>query len=187
MKADAVALRYIEELRDLWCLERRSGTLLPRMARACQSPAVGRVLRRLGWATVEHRRRLEKILEEVDAVPSALEPSSGAGVFARAELELRAEAPGESRDLVLIGVAQRLAHLRQAGYGIARTMAEKLGFSHHAAELQACLEEDAEMDFRLTRLTLFNLPVERMDASRPPVLPRELEGPAPPGPAPTQN
>jgi len=162
MRAETMALRYVEELRDLWNLERRGAALLPRMARAASRPEVAGALRALAWVTAEQRRRLEKILTELGTPPEHPGPSSGAGVFAMVEAELKDGARSDSRDLVLIGLAQRLAHLGQAAYGLARTLAEKLGNSHHASELQTSLEEDAELDFRLTRLALFHIPLDEV-------------------------
>ena len=68
---------------------------------------------------------------------------------------------------MLIGLAQRLAHLGLAGYGIARTLAEKLEYPHHAAVLQTSLEESAEVDLLFTRMALFGLPVEHAGIGRP--------------------
>ena len=160
MDAETIKLRYLAELRDLWNLERRGATLLPRMARAASRPDLASTLRALAWVTLEQRRRLDKILEELGALPVRPEPSSGAGVFALVEEELRQGSTSDHLDVVLIGLAQRLAHLGQAAYGIAATLAEKLGYSHHASALQKSLEEDTEVDFRLIRIALFQLPVE---------------------------
>ena len=160
MKAEAARSRYRDELLDLWSLSTRAGILLPRLARAAAEPTIAKTLRRMGWATLEHRRRLEKMLAELGGIPSVPASSSGAGVLARAEVALRRTPRGESRDLMMIGSTQRLAHLGQAGYGIARTLAEKLRYPHHAALLQSSLEECAEVDLDLTRIALFGVSVD---------------------------
>jgi len=167
MKVEAAAKRYLEELMDLWSLSSRAGVLLPRLAKGADEPEIARTLRRMGWATLEHRRRLEKLLSDLGEPPIVPDASSGAGVLARAEATLRTSPRGEARDLVLIGLAQRLAHLGLAGYGIARTLAEKLEYPHHAAVLQTSLEESAEVDLLFTRMALFGLPVERAGIGRP--------------------
>ena len=56
------------------------------------------------------------------------------------------------RDAGLIGAAQRVEHYEIAGYGTARSLAQRLGDSQIAETLQLTLNEEAEADKKLTSI-----------------------------------
>ena len=55
-------------------------------------------------------------------------------------------------DAAIIAAAQRVEHYEIAGYGVARTYAEKLGDYRAADLLQKSLEEEAQADRHLSQL-----------------------------------
>src|SRR6516225_2343452 len=65
---------------------------------------------------------------------------------------LNAEGNPDVRDAGLIGAAQRVEHYEIAGYGTARSLAERLGDSQVAGTLQLTLNEEAEADKKLTSI-----------------------------------
>jgi ferritin-like metal-binding protein YciE len=54
--------------------------------------------------------------------------------------------------LCLIGAAQRVEHYEIAGYGTARSLAQRLGDNQVAGTLQLTLSEEAEADKKLTSI-----------------------------------
>ena len=52
------------------------------------------------------------------------------------------------RDALLIGIAQKVEHYEIAGYGTARTFAQRLGEDNIAS----LLEEESETDRKLTKI-----------------------------------
>jgi ferritin-like metal-binding protein YciE len=66
------------------------------------------------------------------------------------------------RDAGIISAAQRIEHYEIAGYGSARTFAQKLGENGVAELLQKTLDEEGETDERLTQLAKSKINVEAM-------------------------
>jgi ferritin-like metal-binding protein YciE len=66
------------------------------------------------------------------------------------------------RDAGIISAAQRIEHYEIAGYGSARTFAQKLGENGVAELLQKTLDEEGETDERLTQLAKSRINVEAM-------------------------
>ena len=63
-----------------------------------------------------------------------------------------AEGDADVKDAALIAAAQRVEHYEIAGYGSARTFAQRLGHTTVARLLQMTLDEEKETDQRLTQL-----------------------------------
>ena len=62
------------------------------------------------------------------------------------------EALPKMRDAALIAASQRIEHYEMAGYGTARTYAERLGHQDAADTLQITLNEEGHANQKLTRL-----------------------------------
>jgi len=62
------------------------------------------------------------------------------------------DAPAAVADAALIGAAQRVEHYEIAAYGTVRTYARRLGFQDQAQILNQTLQEEGEMDKKLTSL-----------------------------------
>ena len=74
------------------------------------------------------------------------------GLIKEGEVLLKAEGDPDVRDAGLIGAAQRVEHYEIAGYGTARSLAQRLGDSQVAETLQLTLNEEAEADKKLTSI-----------------------------------
>ena len=79
------------------------------------------------------------------------------------------DAPPAVRDAALIGAGQRVAHFGMAEYECARTYARLLGHEEAADLLQECLDEEAEIDVRLTELAQTVVLIEAEDDEDEPV------------------
>ena len=62
-------------------------------------------------------------------------------------------------DSGLIGAAQRVEHYEIAGYGTARSLAQRLGEQEAVTLLQETLDEEAEADSLLTEIAENLVPV----------------------------
>jgi ferritin-like metal-binding protein YciE len=87
------------------------------------------------------------------------------GLLKEANELLKEDMPGEVLDAALIAAAQRVEHYEMAGYGTARSYAEKLGDMAAADLLQETLNEEGLADQKLTRLALRNINFEALTAS----------------------
>lgn len=68
-------------------------------------------------------------------------------------------------DAALIAAAQRVEHYEMAGYGCVRTFARLLGYEKAADLLQETLEEEGEVDKKLTELAESVINVEAMEGA----------------------
>jgi ferritin-like metal-binding protein YciE len=74
------------------------------------------------------------------------------GLIKEGEILLHAEGDPDVRDAGLIGAAQRVEHYEIAGYGTARSLAQRLGDGQIAETLRLTLNEEAEADKKLTSI-----------------------------------
>ena len=66
----------------------------------------------------------------------------------------------QARDAGLVAMAQRMEHYGMAGYGSARTYALHLDYDNAAQQLQQTLDEEAQVDERMTELAESTLNLE---------------------------
>lgn len=74
------------------------------------------------------------------------------GLIAEGQEITKANADPEVKDAGLIAAAQRVEHYEIAGYGTARTFAERLGHPQAARLLQTTLNEEANAQKKLTAI-----------------------------------
>jgi ferritin-like metal-binding protein YciE len=65
---------------------------------------------------------------------------------------VKAKADPDVKDAGLIAAAQRVEHYEMAGYGSARSMAERLGHAEAVRLLQTTLNEEGNADKNLTAI-----------------------------------
>ncbi len=118
------------------------------------NPQLKQALRRGARQTLEQAKRLEKVFKTLDAEPDRQHDRGMEGILdAHSEQLARATDPAE-RDLVLIALAQTVAHVCLAQYGTLRAYARQLGNKRAAALLQKTLNEMGKADKQLTSLAL---------------------------------
>jgi Domain of unknown function (DUF892) len=74
------------------------------------------------------------------------------GLIAEGENYVKAGGDESVQDAGLIGAAQRVEHYEIAGYGTARALANKLGERQAAELLQAKLDEESDIDHKLSEI-----------------------------------
>jgi ferritin-like metal-binding protein YciE len=143
---------FHHELKDLYSAEQQILQALPKMAQAADHQELRRAFEEHEQMTRDQVRRLDMIADELGVTLKGHKCKGIEGIIQEGEELLRADADSDVRDAGLIGAAQRVEHYEIAGYGTARTFAQRLGHDRVAQLLQQTLEEEGQTDERLTRL-----------------------------------
>jgi len=152
LKLDSLRDLLIEELRDLYSAETQLVEALPKMAEAASSQELRSAFEHHLEQTREHVSRLKEIFEEIGEKSSGETCEAMKGLIKEGEILVKAEGDPDVRDAGLIGAAQRVEHYEIAGYGTARSLAQRLGDRQVAGTLQLTLNEEAEADKKLTSI-----------------------------------
>jgi ferritin-like metal-binding protein YciE len=143
---------YVNELRDLHSAENQLVDALPKMAAAATSSQLRQAFTEHLEQTRGHVRRLEEIFDALGEKPTGETCEAMEGLISEGESYVKASGDDDVRDAGLIGAAQRVEHYEIAGYGTARTLANRLGEKEAADLLQATLNEEGEADHKLTEI-----------------------------------
>lgn len=152
MKIQTLHDALVHELQDLYSAETQLTKALPKMAKAATHEELSAAFEEHLEQTKGHVERLEKAFGLLEAAKGREKCKGMEGLIEEGKKAIEEDMPGEVRDAILIGAAQRVEHYEIAGYGTARAFAEKLGLDEVAALLQDTLDEEAETDERLTDL-----------------------------------
>lgn len=152
MKLDSLEKLYAHELKDLWSASKQAQQALPSMIEAADDQELKQTLTAYSKAYDDRIERLETIFDGMDFEPRGHRCKGMSGLVDEAKDLLQAEATPEVRDAGIIASTQRIHHYEMAGYGVARTYAEKLGEQAAADLLQKTLDEAGDANRALTRL-----------------------------------
>lgn len=162
MKLDSLKKLYIHELKDLYSAESQILDTMPRMIDAVSDKGLKKALQSHQKQTERQVKRLERIFGSLDARPGGHKCRGMEGLLTEAKDLLKADAEPEVLDAAIVAATQRVEHYEMAGYGVARTYAEKLGDYRAADLLQETLNEEANADQTLSRLAERRLNFEAM-------------------------
>jgi ferritin-like metal-binding protein YciE len=144
---------FLHEMQDLRDAEDQMTEVLPRMADAAKAAPLRRALEESVEHTERHRRTLDEILERMDAGSDHVVCQGMRGLVVEAsKLMKRRDMEDEVLDAALIAATQKIEHYTIAGYGTLRSYAELLGDDEARDALSRILEEESEMDGRLTQV-----------------------------------
>jgi ferritin-like metal-binding protein YciE len=152
LKLDSLRDLLVEQLRDLYSAETQLVEALPKMTEAASSQELKSAFEHHLQQTYEHVSRLKDIFGDIGEKSSGEACEAMKGLIKEGEILLKAEGDPDVRDAGLIGAAQRVEHYEIAGYGTARSLAQRLGDSQVAGTLQLTLNEEAEADKKLTSI-----------------------------------
>lgn len=155
---------FLHELKDLYSAEKQLTKVLPKMAKAATNEDLRRAFQQHLEETESQIERLNQVFEELDATPRGLKCAAMAGLIEEAKELMDEDADPRVLDAALICAAQRVEHYEIAGYGCVRSLAEQLGMTDLAAELQTTLDEKKTNDM-LNQLALGQINEEAMTAS----------------------
>jgi ferritin-like metal-binding protein YciE len=142
----------VHELQDLYSAEQQLVTALPKMARAASSNELRDAFNHHLDQTRTHVSRLDEIFSMLNIQTNGKECEGMKGLIKEGESVIEAMADNDVKDAALISAAQRVEHYEIAGYGSARTFAEKLGYNEAADILQDTLDEEGQADKKLTKI-----------------------------------
>lgn len=159
LKLNSLRDLYIEELRDLYSAENQLVKALPKMAEAASDPQLKQAFNDHLEQTENHVARLEQIFEALNEQPEGETCQAMEGLVKEGSEMIKAQADSVIHDSGLIGAAQRVEHYEMAGYGTARSLAQRLGEQQAAELLQETLDEESEADSLLTEIAESLVPV----------------------------
>lgn len=159
LKLNSLRDLYIEELRDLYSAETQLIKALPKMAEAAHESQLKQAFTDHLEQTENQAARLEQIFQALGEDPGGETCQAMEGLIKEGSEMIKASGDPVVIDSGLIGAAQRVEHYEMAGYGTARSLAQRLG-EHEAAELlQETLDEESDADTLLTEVAESLVPV----------------------------
>jgi ferritin-like metal-binding protein YciE len=166
-RVDSLEQLLVHALRELYRAEHQVAAALDWMTARASSEELETALAHHGHETEGHIDRLARVFRSVGARPTRGTSAAAAAIVDEGEQLLGRRVDRDVRDAWLIATAQRLAHLKIAGYGTARAYAETLGYTFAAQLLQQTLEEERAADQKLTHLAERFVNPQSIRTSRP--------------------
>jgi ferritin-like metal-binding protein YciE len=157
LKLETVKDLFLAELRDLYSAENQLVDALPKMADAASSTELKQTFTDHLEETNKHVTRLDEVFAKLNEDPKGETCEAMKGLVKEGEEFVHAKGEPEVRDAGLIGAAQRVEHYEMAGYGTARTLAQRLGFQDIAKLLETTLNEEKAADQKLTSVAEGNV------------------------------
>ncbi|HVW86633.1 MAG TPA: ferritin-like domain-containing protein [Bryobacteraceae bacterium] len=151
---------YVTELHDLYDAEHQILKALPKMIESATSDDLKKALQEHLDLTQIHSNRLEEVFEMHSEKVKGETCEGISGIVKEGRDLLKQDVPAMVRDAALISAAQRVEHYEIAVYGCVRTYADQLGFDRAARILQQTLQEEEEMDRKLTAIAQAKINVE---------------------------
>lgn len=142
----------VHELKDLHNAETQVEGAFKRWSDAATSDQLTDAFNEHVETTRTHRERIESIAEDIGFDPSGERCRGVEGLIREGDEFLQQVESGATRDAGLVAMANRIEHYGVAGYGTARTYALQLGFDDAAETLQKTLDEETDLDQRITEL-----------------------------------
>lgn len=124
---------------------------MPKMAKAATSEDLSRSFEEHLEHTRNHVQRLEGIFKQLGQSPKGKKCNVMEGLIEDGS-EAIEEYDAELPDAALIGAAQRVGHYEMAGYERVIAFAEEPGETEHVELLNETLEEEKQMDQKLSDL-----------------------------------
>lgn len=157
MKIDSLEKLYVHNLKDLYSAEGQILDVMPRVIEAARDDKLKEAFSSHRDETARQRKRIETIFKGLDFSPQGHRCEGMEGLIDEVKGTLNGDVADSVVDAALVAGMQRVEHYEIAAYGVARTLAEKLGEYDAADLLQESLNEEANADQRLSRLAERNL------------------------------
>lgn len=152
MKLESLQDLLVDELKDLYSAEKQLVKAIPKMAKNAASDELREAFTSHLEETKTQVERLEDIFKRLDAGTRGKKCKAMEGLIEEGAELLKEEGDASVKDAAIIAAAQKVEHYEIAGYGCARTFAERLGLNDIAAILQESLDEEGNADKKLTQI-----------------------------------
>lgn len=143
---------FVEQVEDLYDAEQRLVDALPDLVDAANSSELRSAFENHLTETKGHVSRLESVFKQLDMDPKRQSCEAMKGLIKESDAVVKAKGDPSVKDAALIAAAQRVEHYEIAGYGTARTFAQKIGRNDIAQTLQQTLDEEGNADRKLTEI-----------------------------------
>lgn len=150
MKLNDLKDLLIDQMNDLYDAEHQILDALPKMIDKSSNDDLKKALRQHRRETERQVERLEKAYGHLDTEPKRAECKGMKGIIAEGEEMISSGKSDHTRDAAIIAAAQHVEHYEMAGYGCARTYANRLDVEEIPNLLQETLSEEKEADQKLT-------------------------------------
>lgn len=151
MALDTLHDLFVYELRDLHSAEQQLVDALPLFAQAAATAPLKKLFEQHLEETRGQLQRLGQLFKAL-GLPSEGRLCKGMqGLIIEARDTIQEEADPQVLDAALIVAAQKIEHYEIAGYGSARTFAQRLGYTEAVRMLEQTLREESAADDKLTR------------------------------------
>jgi ferritin-like metal-binding protein YciE len=144
----------LHELKDLHSAEKQIVKALPKMIKAADNADLRQALENHLAETEEQVRRLDTIFGQLELTGRGQKCKAMEGLLEEGKTAIEEPMDQEIRDAAIIAAAQRVEHYEIAGYGCARTFAQRLELHEIADLLQQTLDEEKAADEKLTQIAL---------------------------------
>jgi ferritin-like metal-binding protein YciE len=152
MTLDNLENVLILQLKDLRSAEEQLINALPKMAEAAANPELRSAFQTHLQETRQHKTRLDQAFRLLRKEPASETCDAMQGLISEGQEIIGLNGDPDVKDAALIAAAQRVEHYEIAGYGCARTFAQRLGLTEVARLLQETLDEEGNADKILTHI-----------------------------------
>lgn len=152
MKLTSIEDVYADHLADLRSAETQLVDALSEMADAASDKKLTQAFTNHHEQTEHHLERLEEVIGTAPADLPTETCEAMKGLIREARAVVKADGPGDVKDVALIAAAQRIEHYEIAVYGTARALADQLDLRAARELLSETLDEERQTDELLTKL-----------------------------------
>lgn len=152
MPRDSLIRLYVDTLRDLYSAEQQILDALPKMIGRATHQGLIQDLRQHQDVTRHQIQRLDRVFQMLRESSKGPQCEGMHGIIREGERVMKEHGDSDVLDAAIIGAAQQVEHYEMAAYGCVRTWASLLGFADQMELLQQTLDEEGDMDHRLTAL-----------------------------------
>jgi ferritin-like metal-binding protein YciE len=157
MKLEFLHDLYIHELQALYSTELQIAAALPKLIEGACGEDLKQALQTHQLVTKLQIERLDNLIRRHGSKPGGETCQSMRSVLEGCAAKLTTEGDALLRDLAILSNVQRIEHYEMAGYGSARTLAERLGEEADAFLLAESMEEENSADDELTSVAILLL------------------------------
>ena len=143
---------FVHTLQDIFYVEKKLASELPRMATKANNPELRRAFEDHASETEAHISRLEEVFELIELAPRGENCPALDGLLEETEDLLKDVKDPEVRDAGLLAAAQAVEHYEITRYGTLIAWSRQLGLSDAEPILEETLEEEKETDKLLTEI-----------------------------------
>jgi Mn-containing catalase len=153
MPADDIQQLLVDDLRDLYDVEKQLTKALPKMAVAASSEQLAAGFVAHLETTKKQAERLETMFELLGEKPRAIPCKGIKGIIEENQEHLEENQGSEFLDAILTGGGRKVEHYEIAGYSSAAELARMAGQSKVERLLRQTLAEEERMDRKLAQLS----------------------------------